>query len=149
MRNKNAYDTEKERLVEKMKDGQSAFALLMLDINYLKKINDTYGHDFGDKYLLACSQLICEIFRHSPVYRIGGDEFLVILENGDFDDREKLLAEFDRRMAETQQDKDVWKHVSVAKGLAVAGPSDTLPDDVLRRADKAMYEDKLRMKVSR
>ena len=149
VRNKNAYDTEKERLVEKMKDGQSAFALLMLDINYLKKINDTYGHDFGDKYLLACSQLICEIFRHSPVYRIGGDEFLVILENGDFDDREKLLAEFDRRMAETQQDKDVWKHVSVAKGLAVAGPSDTLPDDVLRRADKAMYEDKLRMKVSR
>ena len=116
----------------------------------MKGINDRYGHEIGDAAIRAAAGLIKQSCRAGDfMMRYGGDEFLVILENSDFDDREKLLAEFDRRMAETQQDKDVWKHVSVAKGLAVAGPSDTSPDDVLRRADKAMYEDKLRMKVSR
>ena len=146
VKNKNAYELEKERLERQMQMGDAKFALLMLDTNDLKEINDTYGHDHGDEYLLACCQLICRVFDHSPVFRIGGDEFLVLLENEDYEHREELVELFNRLAAKTLQEPRAWNRVSVAKGLAVCEPSDTSPEDVLRRADHAMYQDKKAMK---
>ncbi len=99
VKNKNAYELEKERLERQMQMGDAKFALLMLDTNDLKEINDTYGHDHGDEYLLACCQLICRVFDHSPVFRIGGDEFLVLLENEDYEHREELVELFNRLAA--------------------------------------------------
>ena len=119
----------------------------MLDTNDLKKVNDTYGHERGDVYLQTCSQLICKVFAHSPVFRIGGDEFVAILEHMDYELREALLVEFDRRAKETWKDTDAWKRVYVAKGLGVYDPSDTSVEDVQRRADAAMYENKKGMKA--
>ena len=90
--------------------------------------------------------MICRVFRHSPVFRIGGDEFIVILQNEDLDNHDKLLAEFDRRMIASQKESDPWKVVSVAKGLAYCTVSDETPDDVFKRADEKMYQDKKNMK---
>ena len=149
VKNKNAYELEKERLERQMQTGEAQYALLMLDTNDLKKINDAYGHDHGDEYLVNCCQLICRVFEHSPVFRIGGDEFLVLLENTDFERREELVAEFNRRSQESLKEPYAWNRVSTAKGLAVCEPSDTSPEDVLRRADHAMYHDKKEMKVIR
>ena len=61
VKNKNAYEMEKERLERQMHAGDAKFALLMLDTNDLKEINDTYGHDHGDEYLMTCCQLICRV----------------------------------------------------------------------------------------
>lgn len=146
VKNKNAYELEKERLEQQMHAGDARFALLMLDTNDLKEINDTYGHDHGDEYLVNCCQLICSVFDHSPVFRIGGDEFLVLLENEDYKHREELVAVFNRLSAKTLKEPRAWNRVSAAKGLAVCEPSDTSPEDVLRRADHAMYHDKKAMK---
>ena len=149
VKNKNAYELEKERLERQLQMGNRNYGLLMLDTNDLKKINDAYGHDHGDEYLLNCCQMICRIFEHSPVFRIGGDEFLVVLENTDFERREELVAEFNRRSEESLKEPYAWNRVSTAKGLAVCEPSDTSPEDVLRRADHEMYHDKKAMKVIR
>ena len=149
VKNKNAYELEKERLQREMRMRIAKFGLLMLEVNYLKKINDTYGHDYGDTYLLGCSRMICKVFKHSPVYRIGGDEFLVLLENSDYDEVDALIAEFNREAEASLQENESWKQVSVAKGLGIYEPADITPDDVLRRADHAMYEDKKRMKITR
>ena len=149
VKNKNAYELEKERLEQQMHAGDARFAMLMLDTNDLKEINDTYGHDHGDEYLVNCCQLICRVFDHSPVFRIGGDEFLVLLENADYDRRDELVAEFNRRANESLKEPYAWNRVSTAKGLAIYEPSDTTPEDVLRRADHAMYQDKKAMKTIR
>jgi GGDEF domain-containing protein len=51
----------------------------MFDLNDLKHINDRYGHERGDEYIVNCCRLICQVFKHSPVFRIGGDEFVALL----------------------------------------------------------------------
>jgi len=55
------------------------FGVIGCDVNGLKKINDTLGHKAGDEYICAACKMLCEYFKHSPVFRIGGDEFVVIL----------------------------------------------------------------------
>lgn len=146
VKNKNAYELEKDRLEKQMRNGDAKYAILMLDTNDLKKINDTYGHDHGDEYLLNCCHMICRVFEFSPVFRIGGDEFLVLLEGSDYDRKEKLVEEFNRLSELSRREPYAWNRVSAAKGLAVYEPSDKTPDDVLRRADRAMYRDKREMK---
>ena len=77
----------------------------MLDINNLKEINDTYGHILGDELIVTASRIICDTFKRSPVFRIRGDEFCVILQNKDLADREALFASFDSNCATTHIDK--------------------------------------------
>lgn len=151
VKNKAAYDAAIERLAGQMADGQGnvTFGLLMLDVNDLKLMNDRYGHDRGDDYLRNSCQMICRVFKHSPVYRVGGDEFVAILERGDLENRDALLAELDLRMVASETRQSPWECVSLAKGLGVSTPTDTTPDEVFRRADRAMYEDKRRMKRGR
>ena len=64
------------------------FAIAMFDVNNLKLVNDNNGHDAGDEYLNRACHLICNIFKHSPVFRIGGDEFVAILTGDDYDNYE-------------------------------------------------------------
>ena len=84
-----------QRIAEK---SVSEFAIVVFDLNNLKIINDTQGHQAGDKYIKDACYIICHCFKHSPVYRVGGDEFVAILEGDDYNARESLLSEFDNRM---------------------------------------------------
>ncbi|MCR5825817.1 MAG: diguanylate cyclase [Oscillospiraceae bacterium] len=124
------------------------FGVVMLDCNDLKKINDTYGHEKGDAYLRTSCALVCRMFPHSPVFRMGGDEFAVLLQDGSYDNREALLANFDYAVEEKNKTaRERWERVSLAKGMAVYEPgTDKNTDCVLARADEKMYEDKKRMK---
>ena len=81
IKNKAAYDEATAQLDEKISAGAAEFCIAMVDVNFLKKINDTYGHERGNIYLLNASRLICSVFGAEHVYRIGGDEFVVILED--------------------------------------------------------------------
>ena len=121
------------------------FGLIMVDANGLKTINDTYGHDHGDRYIVGTCHTACDVFKHSPVYRIGGDEFVIVLKGSAYRDREALVESLHDRFRATESDlsRDPWERYSAAIGLAVYDPqTDESVDDVLRRADIAMYENK-------
>ena len=116
----------------------------MLDCNDLKQINDRYGHDKGDIFLRTASRLICRIFKFSPVFRIGGDEFAAVLQNEDYQNREELIDLLNQKAAEISRSaENEWETVSVAIGMADYDPrNDTRVDDIVRRADFRMYENK-------
>ena len=121
----------------------TAFAVAVFDLNGLKKINDTQGHATGDSYIRAGSAIICETFHHSPVYRIGGDEFAAILSTSDFDRREELMERFRAENAARAREG----RVVVAGGMSDYIPGlDTRFQDVFDRADAQMYENKKALK---
>ena len=111
-------------------------SVVVFDLNNLKRINDTMGHGVGDRYIIDASALIGEVFRNSPVFRIGGDEFAVILEGADHENRETLMDEFHRRVEENRKAGDVL----VAAGMAEYLPGiDFSLERVFKRADRQMY----------
>ena len=122
---------------------QLEFSVAVCDVNGLKKINDTLGHKAGDEYICEASKMICGIFKHSPVYRIGGDEFVVIMTEGDHEKRNSLM--------QMLHDLSVL-HIS-SGGAVVSGGlgefnrnSDQSFHDVFERADQQMYDEKLLLK---
>ena len=124
-------------------DPDISFAVAVFDLNGLKKINDTLGHAAGDSYIRAGSAAICTAFHHSPVYRIGGDEFAAILSTSDYDNRAELIARFRAENAA----RAASGGVVVAAGLSEYYPGiDTRFQDVFDRADAEMYENKKALK---
>ena len=152
IRNKLGYNREAERLENEIASGTAKFGLAMIDLNFLKVMNDEYGHEKGDLALINISKIICDIFLHSPVFRIGGDEFIVILQNNDYDKAPELIKQFEDKIDAIAQDESLppWERVSASLGCAMYDPAiDTGVDDVFQRADKAMYLRKIEMKTVR
>ncbi len=148
--NKYSYNAEMFRINRNIGENKAKpFAVLMVDLNYLKSTNDEYGHDAGDNALIKLSNIICNIFVHSPVYRIGGDEFVIITRGHDYNHLEELVDTFNKEIEEAIHNKELppEEQISAAIGYSRYIPeSDTTLDDVFKRADKAMYEKKRRMK---
>jgi diguanylate cyclase (GGDEF)-like protein len=116
------------------------------DINDLKGINDTLGHEEGDKHIRDGCMMICKEFAHSPVYRIGGDEFVVLLERSDYENRDILLTEFDEQVMHNRS----LSLVEVSAGMVIYDPqTDSSFSDVFERADKKMYERKKHLKSTK
>ncbi len=146
--NKAAYNVKICELNEMITQGNTTFAVVMADMNNLKQINDAYGHKAGDEYIKGCCHLICEAFKHSPVYRIGGDEFVVILQGKDFENRIQIAEKLNAIFSETfsQEEKLPWLRYSAAIGIAELASDDNSVELVFKRADKAMYEAKKKFK---
>ncbi|MBP5529425.1 MAG: GGDEF domain-containing protein [Lachnospiraceae bacterium] len=142
VKNKNAYREFEDLMQKRISGGSpiSPFAIIVCDINNLKIINDTAGHKVGDEYIIEASKLICETFTHSPVYRIGGDEFVVVLNAGDYINREKLLKQIRAVVIKNIGKKE---GVVIATGIAdYDSINDKTLSDVFERADAKMYENK-------
>ena len=149
VKNKGAFYTFIQGLQDELDRGeQFEFAIGVFDCDNLKAINDQYGHDKGDEYLKTASRLICRIFKHSPVFRVGGDEFAVGLRNDDFQNREELVNAFmQEQEAICESAENTWDQVHVALGVAVYDPNlDNAVIETAHRADKIMYENKNRGK---
>ncbi len=149
VKNRAAYSTKETYLNSIVRSGaKTKFAIGVFDINNLKKINDSLGHEAGDTYIVNCCSVLCKIFRNSPVYRIGGDEFAILLMEEDYDRRDELLSLLKVRMQEIAETNPPPEGlVSVAGGIGVYEPgNDDRVSDVFARADAAMYEDKVAMK---
>ena len=146
VRNKGAFDIHIREIQNGINDPNESpeFAIGIFDCDDLKMINDKYGHDKGDMYLKNSSHLICRVFKYSPVYRIGGDEFAVILQNDDYKNREELARYFKEKSAEICAFANgEWEKVRLAMGIAVYdAKTDRTVNDVIRRADSLMYENK-------
>ncbi len=149
IKNKNAY-AEKAAEIDELLSGDRKdlhFGIVMCDVNDLKVINDTRGHSFGDEAIQSVSRMICSIFVHSPVYRVGGDEFAVVLSGRDYEQRLQLLEMLRR---ESEANGRSRSGPMVASGLAVFDPErDSGVDSVYDRADRMMYENKSEMKAGK
>ena len=144
VKNKLAY-LEKEEDMDRRIASQKveAFGVVVFDLNGLKLINDTKGHEVGDQYIMAACRIICNHFKHSPVYRIGGDEFTAVLEGEDYRNRKSLLNAFN-----TLMDENLKKGQEViASGMAEYIPNqDDHSQNIFDRADMRMYQRKRELK---
>lgn len=153
IRNKTAYDEEIKRMEMDLSSGDlNEFGFAMIDLNFLKKINDTYGHEKGNISIKKLSVLVCNIFKHSPVFRIGGDEFIAILKGSDYENRNDLVQLFKDKLIEFANDTtlDPWDKISAAIGIAIYDKN-VYPDveSVFKAADENMYKNKKEMKANR
>lgn len=140
VKNKNAYlQIEREMDMLISSDNNPPFSIVVCDVNGLKKVNDTQGHKAGDAYIQSACSLICNIFKHSPVFRIGGDEFVILLKGSDFENRTELMKALSNCIMENKQNK----LVTIASGISdFELESDASMQQVFERADAAMYINK-------
>ncbi|MBO7698924.1 MAG: diguanylate cyclase, partial [Erysipelotrichaceae bacterium] len=126
LRNKGAFDIYMQNLQADIDNKtEEGFAICIFDCNDLKKINDSHGHDKGDIYLQSAADLICNIYEHSPVFRIGGDEFAVILTGMDYRNRDKLKKLYYKRCELNNENKsEPWEKVSAAMGMSIYDPKE-------------------------
>ena len=143
LRNKHAYLDHEEKLngmIEK-KAGVE-FALAVFDVNDLKVVNDREGHQAGDKLLVSAVNMICNAFKHSPVFRVGGDEFVAILRGQDYQEMDESARNLDEKNRKHEKNGGVV----VAFGMAKYSNEQSV-SDVFGIADKAMYAYKQQSKL--
>jgi diguanylate cyclase (GGDEF)-like protein len=146
-KNKNAYRELEKSVQSNIDNGMDylPFGLVVCDANNLKTINDTQGHAAGDEYLKASAKLLCDIFVHSPVFRIGGDEFVVFLRGSDYADKDALMKKLQDQVVENNK---AASGPVLASGMAIYNPnSDRVVSEVFERADKEMYKNKQWLKA--
>ncbi len=144
VRSKHAFSEEEARTDRMITQGDAGpFAVVICDVNGLKRINDTQGHQAGDAYLRRSCKMICEVFSHSPVYRIGGDEFAVLLTGSDYENRSELMQSLHNLSA---------AHIGSDEAIVSGGMSEYRPEEdhsvsaVSERADALMYMEKMQLK---
>ncbi len=129
-----------ERIKAKLLD---QFAVVLCDLNDLKKINDTLGHEAGDEYIKNAVQIISKIFKNTTIFRVGGDEFVLIIDGNNYYNYEYLI----KKLKEIN-----IKNLNTNNPVIACGISEFIPNqdkelnDVLKRADEAMYKDKKELK---
>jgi diguanylate cyclase (GGDEF)-like protein len=147
VKNKHAYAEWEVKFNTEIKKGQQEpFAAVVCDINSLKAVNDLYGHKAGDTCIKNACAKICHVFSHSPVFRVGGDEFVVLLTGLDYSHRKELMEQINAVPGDLSK---VRIGETVAAGMAEYKPGrhDSL-QRVLEEADRAMYEKKQLLKES-
>ncbi|MBO4514294.1 MAG: diguanylate cyclase, partial [Lachnospiraceae bacterium] len=137
-------DTLNRDIAEK----KAKFAIVMVDLNNLKYVNDTYGHKYGDSYIKGCCNIICGVYKRSPVFRVGGDEFVVVLRNEDYISRLLRMTQITEAFMASygQESAQPWEKYSASVGMSEYTDADTNVDQVVKRADAAMYENKQKFK---
>ncbi len=145
VKNKHAYVDVETRMNEEIENGKEVeFAIVVFDLNGLKEINDTKGHQAGDIFIKEGCSIICRIFQHSPVFRVGGDEFVVIAKDGDYRNINVLME----KLSETNERNIESGGVVIAGGMA-RFYGDRNVSAVFERADNNMYKNKTDLKKGR
>ena len=143
---KHAYVDVEEKIENEISSGNiKEFAAVIFDVNDLKVTNDTQGHGTGDKLLCEAAALIGECYPNIPVYRVGGDEFVVFLLGDHYQHRDEYLSSFNARLDRNLKEGAVL----VAAGMSLFLPDrDTTVMQVYTRADQQMYTRKQRIKLA-
>jgi len=144
VRNKHAYSGDEASINRMIEAGElEKLAVVVCDVNGLKIINDTQGHAAGDQLIKDACALICKQFAHGAVYRIGGDEFVVILQGKGYDTMREAVSEMNRKVEANISENAVV----VSIGYSVLEREDQQLRDVFERADQMMYERKKELKA--
>tara|TARA_R110001583_G_scaffold67490_8_gene192961 strand:+ start:8160 stop:9503 length:1344 start_codon:yes stop_codon:yes gene_type:complete len=143
--NRRFFMEQGEREFSRAKRHQTPFAIISVDIDYFKKINDDFGHPAGDHVLKIVSQLLLKSIRKEDILaRIGGEEFTIILPETTLENA-NTLAERTRECIQNEiiiYPKEIKLNVTVSMGVTLLKPEDKSFDDVLIRVDEALYEAK-------
>jgi diguanylate cyclase (GGDEF)-like protein len=143
VRNKLAYSEHEAAINQRIQDNAiEKLAVVVCDINGLKYVNDNDGHAAGDALIKDACALICGSFTHGAVFRIGGDEFVVLLEGEGFDTMDETVRALNRKVEDNIRENAVV----VSVGCAVLRKEDRQLRDVFERADQMMYERKKALK---
>ena len=143
IRNKHAYIEAESALNRRiMEKDIEKLAIVVCDVNGLKMVNDTQGHAAGDKLIKDASSMICEYFSRGAVFRIGGDEFAVILQDKGYETMHEVITEINRAIEENIKKKEVV----ISIGYSELTPEDKLVRDIFERADQMMYKRKQQLK---
>lgn len=138
--NRRKIDEEIDIEISRVERYNGEFALLMLDIDNFKVINDTYGHDVGDYVLKEFTSVILSQIRESDRFgRWGGEEFIITLPELN-EENATLFSEKLRKSIETHIFKDI-KQITVSVGITIFKKGDT-KKDILKRVDDALYKAK-------
>jgi len=148
--NRRAFTNDIARELYRAERKKDPLALLLLDVDDFKTVNDTHGHNVGDILLSVVGKAIKKAFRRSDMsYRIGGDEFAVVLPDGDIP-AEPVKERLAVALADHNEPglKGIIPRVSV--GFHVKGPNETIAvEEFLHLADEKMYEDKRSRKADK
>lgn len=147
--NKAAYAEAIKRAEIIAKHPGSGYAVIVMDINYLKMYNDRHGHEFGDMLISDASEIIHRIFADYEIFRIGGDEFVSIILNPAEGVCEELKTKFKAAVDEFNEGSTRYElglHVAIGYSEYKGFDSYEAYTDVFARADKDMYYDKLEIK---
>ena len=143
VKNRHAYLDFEDKLNKSIKEKKNyPFAVTVFDVNNLKDVNDIQGHQEGDRLIKNAATLICNKFKHSPVFRIGGDEFVAISSGQDYDMIDSILKDFDETNIKHAKENDVVVSFGMSRFSG-----DRNVDDVFDRADRNMYEYKKNIKT--
>ena len=134
-------ETTRRRIAQQMDalgDGERG-ALIMVDIDRFKEVNDTFGHLEGDRALVDVARILRESFRVGDVVgRLGGDEFMVYLNRVKDSAVVKEKCEAVRRAVERRASSDSGRRITISTGSALSKPDESF-EDLYRRADEALY----------
>lgn len=136
LKNRRSYVEELKRIEDQWPEN---FCIIMTDLNGLKRTNDTLGHEAGDELIIGASECLCAAFKNTDmIFRIGGDEFCIIMLDKE-EEAERCLKELDRITAD-------WKGpringISISYGVATNQDQSDI-NSIVVRADEKMYEHK-------
>ena len=141
IKNSTAYTEAVKKLNNDINCNNPKFGVLVADINNLKRTNDQFGHDIGNELIIHTAKILTDIFKESSIFRIGGDEFAIILKDKDYDNYRNLLEQMDEACSKdfiTVRENRI--PVSIARGVSSYNPNiDRIYEDVFAKADQAMY----------
>ncbi|MDP5253274.1 MULTISPECIES: diguanylate cyclase [unclassified Vibrio] len=138
-------ELERRFSIAKRQNNRSHFGLINIDLNKFKSINDTYGHDVGDKALIHCAQCLQDSIRDSDIAaRFGGDEFLILVNRMNYqEDMAALQKRIESKIAQTPiVDSGYSIHLTASTGSATYHHAMTDIDQLMQEADRAMYKRK-------
>ncbi len=141
--NRFAFQEELNRIISNSKRTNTKFALLLLDLDHFKKVNDTYGHDIGDKLLQEVTNRVLPNIRTEDVFaRIGGDEFVLIFTNIKNDTLEKLVKKAIILFRKSWIIENIKLNVTTSIGVAIFPDHADNEIELMKKADIAMYKSK-------
>ncbi len=139
--NRSYYENELKRMDSSR---EHPIAMISADIDGLKLVNDTFGHEEGDRYIHIGAELLKSTLRASDILaRVGGDEFAIILPRITQDAGQKLVERMRHQIEEYNRRETTTLPLSISIGLAVSESSEQSLEETYKKADKAMYVDKL------
>ncbi len=138
--NRRNFINATEKHIEVAKEENSEFALMFIDLDHFKNINDKYGHLIGDEFLIICSKKISSTIKSSDVAaRIGGDEFVVLLKDIDLEQIEDIANRILEKLTESLIINGNKCVAGASIGISIYPRDGSTVDELISKSDDAMY----------